>query len=92
MPVLLEIATNRVISPGLFAGHGPAHRSGIFDMPCPYCRKKQGKKEVRRSNHISLLDETSMHRRGLRSECEEKWGDECDASFAMGAIKPGEVR
>ena len=19
-------------------GHGPAHRCGIFDMPCPYCR------------------------------------------------------
>ena len=42
--------------------------------------------------HISLLDETSMYRRGLRWECEEKWGEECDAFFASGAIKPGEVR
>jgi len=82
--VLLKLATNRVISPRSFARHGPAHRCGIFDMPCPYCRKKQRQKEVRRSNHISLLDETSMYRRGLRSECEEKWGEECDAPLQRG--------
>ena len=83
MPVLLELATNRVISPRSFAGHG---------MPCPYCRKKQRKKEMLRSNDISLLDETSMYRGGLGWGCEEERGEACDASFATGAIKPGEVR
>jgi len=60
-------------------------------MPCPYW-KKQKKKEVRRRNDISFLDETSMHRRGLRSEREEKWGEECDAFFATGQLNLGEVR
>ena len=44
-PVLLKLATNRVISPRLFAGQ--AGRAGC--MPCLYCRKKQRQKEVRRS-------------------------------------------
>ena len=83
MPVLLKLATNRVISPRLFAGHG---------MPCPYCRKKQRQKEVRRGNDISLLDETSMYRRGLGWECEEKWGEACDAPFATGQLNLGELR
>lgn len=47
---------------------------------------------VRFGNYISLLDETSMRRRGLRSEGEKKWGEECDAFFASGAIEPGEER
>jgi len=42
--------------------------------------------------HISLLDETSMYRRGLGWECEEKWSEECDALLATGQLNLGEVR
>jgi len=47
---------------------------------------------VRCGNDISLLDETSMYRRGLGWECEEKWGEACDAPFATGQLNLGELR